>query len=202
MFTGLISDVGTIEAIDPRNDVRRIAIAAHYEAESIPMGASIACNGVCMSVVHKEEREGGCLFAVEAAPETLAVTTVSDWRAGDRINLERSLRIGDELGGHLVAAHVDGVAKVIAREDLGETTRLLFEAPPELARFIAPKGSVALNGTSLTVNKVEGNRFDCLLIPITLAETNWGDSRPGDRVNIEIDLMARYAARLVESRGL
>lgn len=200
MFTGLISDVGRVEAIEPRNDVRRISILSRYPADGIPMGASIACDGVCMSVVHKEPRGEGSLFAVEAAPETLSVTTVSEWRVGTLVNLERSLKIGDELGGHIVAAHADGVATVVSREDLGETTRLRFEAPPELARFIASKGSVALNGTSLTVNKVEGNVFDCLLIPITLAETNWANRRPGDRVNIEIDLMARYAARLIETK--
>lgn len=201
MFTGLISDVGRIEGIEPRNDVRRIFIASRYPADGIAMGASIACDGVCLSVVHREPRDEGSRFAIEAAPETLAVTTASGWQVGYRVNLERSLRIGDELGGHIVAGHADGIATIVSREDLGETTRLHFEAPPELARFIAPKGSVALNGTSLTVNGVAGNVFDCLLIPITLAETNWSDRKPGDRVNIEIDLMARYAARLIEAKG-
>ena len=196
MFTGIITDVGEVARIEPRNDVRRLTILTRYDTSSIDLGASIACSGVCLTVVGTDEGT----FDVEAAPETLAVTTVSGWGPGTRINLERALKIGDELGGHIVQGHADGVAKVISREDLGETTRFWFEAPEALARFIAPKGSVALDGTSLTVNEVEGARFSCLLIPHTLSHTAWGEVRPGNAVNIEIDMMARYAARLAEFR--
>ncbi|HSI39632.1 MAG TPA: riboflavin synthase [Xanthobacteraceae bacterium] len=196
MFTGIVTDIGKVVALEPRNDVRRITIATAYETAGIALGASIACSGVCLTVVATAPGS----FAVEAAPETLAVTTAAAWGVGTRLNLERALKIGDELGGHIVQGHVDGLATVIAREDLGETTRFTFEAPAALARFIAAKGSVALEGTSLTVNTVEGPRFTCLLIPHTLAETGWGDVHPGAKVNIEIDMMARYAARLAEFR--
>ncbi|QIB35882.1 riboflavin synthase [Ancylobacter pratisalsi] len=196
MFTGIVTDIGTIRTVVPRNDVRRLTIASVYDPSSIELGASIACAGVCLTVVST----GTDSFDVEAAPETLAVTTAGSWGEGHRVNLERALKIGDELGGHIVQGHVDGVATVVAREDLGETTRFTFEAPAELARFIAPKGSVTLDGTSLTVNEVDGARFTCLLIPHTLAHTSWGDVHPGGRVNIEVDMMARYAARLAEFR--
>lgn len=196
MFTGIITDVGTLVRIEPRNDVRRLTISTRYDTAGIELGASIACSGVCLTVV----ATGDGTFDVEAAPETLAVTTVSRWGEGTRINLERALKIGDELGGHIVQGHADGIAGVISREDLGETTRFWFEAPETLARFIAPKGSVALDGTSLTVNEVDGARFSCLLIPHTLSHTAWGEVRPGAAVNIEIDMMARYAARLAEFR--
>ncbi len=196
MFTGIISDIGTLRAVTPRNDVRRMTIATAYDTVGIELGASIACSGVCLTVVATQPDA----FDVEAAPETLAVTTVAGWAEGRRINLERALKIGDELGGHIVQGHVDGIAEVVAREDFGETTRFTFEAPSALAPFIAIKGSIALDGTSLTVNEVDGNRFTCLLIPHTLAHTTWGDVRAGDRVNIEVDMMARYAARLAEFR--
>lgn len=200
MFTGIVSDVGRVVAVERRNDVRRFAIESVYEAGSIPIGASIACGGVCLTVIAREPAGEGSRFDVEAAPETLALTTVADWDVGTPMNLERSLRLGDELGGHLVSGHVDGLALIVSRDDLGETTRFEFEAPPELARFIAQKGSVALDGTSLTVNTVDGNRFSCLLIPHTLQVTTWGARRAGDRVNLEIDTMARYVARLAEAR--
>ena len=202
MFTGIVSDVGRVVAVDRRNDVRRFTIDSAYEAESIPIGASIACGGVCLTVISREAAGRGSHFDVEAAPETLALTTVADWDVGTAMNLERSLKLGDELGGHLVSGHVDGEALILEREDLGETTRFEFEAPPELSRFIAQKGSVALDGTSLTVNTVEGNRFSCLLIPHTLQVTTWGARKVGDRVNLEIDTMARYVARLAEARPL
>lgn len=196
MFTGIITDVGEVARIEPRNDVRRLTILTRYDTSSIELGASIACCGVCLTVVSTSE----ATFDVEAAPETLAITTVSNWQPGTRINLERALKIGDELGGHIVQGHADGAASVISREDLGETTRFWFEAPDALARFIAPKGSIALDGASLTVNEVDGPRFSCLLIPHTLAHTAWGEVRPEAAVNIEIDMMARYAARLAEFR--
>jgi riboflavin synthase len=196
MFTGIITDVGTLRRVEPRNDVRRLTIASRYDTATIELGASIACSGVCLTVVALQPDA----FEVEAAPETLAVTTARDWAEGRRLNLERALKIGDELGGHVVQGHVDGVATVIAREDIGETTRFVFDAPVALAPFIAVKGSVTLDGTSLTVNEVDGTRFSCLLIPHTLAHTTWGDVHAGDHVNIEVDMMARYAARLAEFR--
>lgn len=203
MFTGIITDVGSVTRVDRRNDVRRITIDSAYDPSSIAIGASIACAGVCLTVVALEPKAegGGCLFDVEAAPETLALTRVGHWERGTRINLERSLRLGDELGGHMVSGHVDGLATIVAREDFGETARFVFEVPHALARFIAVKGSVALDGTSLTVNTVEGDCFSVLLIPHTLAETvtTWAARRVGDQVHLEIDQMARYVARLSEA---
>ncbi|MCB4770220.1 riboflavin synthase [Ancylobacter sp. Lp-2] len=196
MFTGIVTDIGEVVSVERRNDVRRLTVRTAYDTAGIDLGASIACAGVCLTVVATQPDS----FAVEAAPETLALTTVADWAEGERINLERALKIGDELGGHVVQGHVDGQAEVVAREDLGETTRFTFAAPRALAPFIATKGSVTLDGTSLTVNTVEGERFSCLLIPHTLAHTTWGAVQPGDRVNIEVDMMARYAARLAEFR--
>jgi riboflavin synthase len=198
MFTGIVTDVGRITKVVPRNDIRRITIESAYDPESIAIGASIACAGVCFTVVERYAANGGCRFAVEAAPETLAVTTVADWVEGTRLNLERSLRIGDELGGHMVSGHIDGVARVEEREDSVATVRLVFEAPAGVGRFIAAKGSVTLDGTSLTVNRVSGIHFECLLIPHTLAVTTWAERREGDKVNLEVDMMARYAARLRE----
>jgi riboflavin synthase len=197
MFTGIVSDIGRVVRVDARNDVRRIAIASSYAADGIPIGASITCNGICLTVVSREPDGAGSVFDVEAAPETLLLTNVRGWDVGSRINLERSLRAGDELGGHIVSGHVDGLARIVDREDLGETTRFTFEVPHALARFIAPKGSVALDGTSLTVNGVSGDRFDCLLIPHTLKVTIWGGRQVGDEVNLEVDTIARYVARLL-----
>ncbi|WP_428030082.1 riboflavin synthase [Ancylobacter sp.] len=196
MFTGIVTDIGTLRAVEPRHDVRRLTIATRYDTAGIELGASISCSGVCLTVVALQPDA----FEVEAGPETLRITTIADWTAGRRLNLERALKIGDELGGHIVQGHVDGTADIVAREDLGETTRYTFDAPPALAPFIAVKGSVALDGTSLTVNEVAGTRFSCLLIPHTLAHTTWDEARAGSRVNIEIDMMARYAARLAEFR--
>jgi riboflavin synthase len=202
MFTGIVSDVGSLVRVSVRNGVRRLSIACGYDAQSIDIGASIALNGVCMTVVSREA-DGGrrTIFDVEAGPETLAATNVGDWTIGTPINLERPLKLGDELGGHLVSGHVDGVATIARREDLGETARFTFDAPHELARFIASKGSVALDGTSLTVNAVDGDRFDCLIVPHTLRVTAWRVRQPGDRVNLEVDTIARYLARLAETRA-
>lgn len=200
MFTGIVSDVGEILAVTPRaQGLQRVKIGCSYPRASIIDGASIACNGVCMTVVAAGE-EDRTWFAVDAAAETLAITTVGDWRAGMRVNLERALRIGDELGGHIVAAHVDGIAEVIERQDLTDMARFKLRAPAALARFIASKGSVALDGVSLTVNEVNGDTFTVLIIPHTLTVTTVGSWQVGCRVNLEVDLMARYAARLIEAR--
>jgi riboflavin synthase len=197
MFTGIVTDVGTVAKIDDHNDVRRISIDSAYDPTTIDIGASIACAGVCLTVVSVLAAGRGAIFDVEAAPETLELTNAQAWQVGTRVNLERPLKVGDELGGHLVAGHVDGLASITRREDLGETTRFTFEAPHELSRFIAPKGSVSLDGTSLTVNGVIGDSFDCLLIPHTLKVTTWGERQVGDRVHLEVDTIARYVARLV-----
>jgi len=201
VFTGIVSDLGEVRSVHPRADnLHRITIACHYAREGIALGASIACNGVCMTVVDTGAEDGRTWFAVDAAAETLALTTVGRWKHGQRVNLERALKMGDELGGHLVSGHVDGLARVVAREDLTDMARLTFRAPHALARFIASKGSVALDGVSLTVNTVAADDFSVLIIPHTLAVTTFGSLRAGDDVNLEIDTMARYAARLMEAR--
>jgi riboflavin synthase len=201
MFTGIVTDVGTVASVLERETVRRLEIDSRYDPAGIAIGASIACSGVCLTVVAVEPRAGGARFAVDAAPETLALTTAADWRAGTRLNLERALRIGDELGGHIVSGHVDGLAEIVVREEVGEATRFDFRVPAHLSRFVAEKGSVCLDGTSLTVNTVAGDVFSVLLIPHTLAVTTWGERRVGDRINLEIDVMARYVARLAEAGG-
>lgn len=201
MFTGIVTDIGEVIEVAPRAaELRRLTIACHYDRATITNGASIACAGVCLTVVDSGEAGGRACFAVDAAPETLRVTTVGTWAKGQRINLERSLKIGDELGGHIVTGHIDGLAEVVAREDLPETARFTFRAPTHLSRFLAAKGSVALDGVSLTVNAVAGDEFTVLIIPHTLAVTTFGALAPNDHVNLEVDLMARYAARLIESR--
>jgi riboflavin synthase len=200
MFTGIVTDVGEVRSVKPRaSNLHRITIACAYPRAELIDGASIACSGVCMTVVGAGEEDGRAWFAVDAADETLRVTTVGRWRHGSRVNLERSLKLGDELGGHLVAGHVDGLASVIVRDDMTDMARFSLRAPPELARFIATKGSVALDGVSLTVNSVEGDTFLVLIIPHTLAMTTFGALRQGDDVNLEVDTMARYAARLMET---
>lgn len=203
MFTGLVGDVGLLLAVEARGDLRRLRIASHSAVDSLTLGASVAHNGVCMTLVDFGARDEDDGFAswheVDAAAETLAVTTAGGWAVGDRINLERSLRIGDELGGHLVSGHVDGVAKIVARRDFDGMAHFDIEAPKALSKFIAEKGSVALDGTSLTVNKVDKTRFTILLIPHTLEATNWGGRKAGESINLEVDTMARYAARLVEA---
>jgi riboflavin synthase len=199
MFTGLVTDVGEVVGVEQRNDVRRLRIACSYPASSIALGASIACSGPCLTVVDFGEQGERTWFDVDAAWETLDRTTVGTWALGRKINLERSLKIGDELGGHLVSGHVDGIASIVDREDLGTTSRFTIESPRPLARFIAEKGSVALDGTSLTVNTVEGSRFSVLLIPHSLEVTTWHDRQIGDQLNMEVDTMARYAARLAQT---
>jgi riboflavin synthase len=197
MFTGIVSGIGAVIAVTERNDVRRIAIACDYKLETIDLGASILLGGICMTVVAREEAGGKTVVEFEAGPETLTATNVRAWEVGRRINLERALKIGDELGGHMVSGHVDGLATIVGREDFAETTRFRFEVPAELARFIVPKGSVALDGTSLTVNQVEGAQFDCMLIPHTLKVTTWNERKVGEKVNLEVDQIARYVARLM-----
>jgi riboflavin synthase len=199
MFTGIVTDIGEVIHVRARADnLRRLKIACHYDRAGIADGASIACNGVCLTVVAAGVDDDRTWFSVDAAAETLAVTTAGSWQHGTRLNLERALKIGDELGGHIVAGHVDGIADLVGREDLAHMARLTFQAPPQLSRFIAPKGSVALDGVSLTVNEAEGDRFAVLIIPHTLNVTTFGALRAGDSVNLEVDLMARYAARLIE----
>ncbi|HEX4769161.1 MAG TPA: riboflavin synthase [Lichenihabitans sp.] len=200
MFTGLVSDVGEVLAAEVRGTTKRLRIACTYPVDSIAIGASIACGGPCLTAVEAGRAGNRTWFDVDAAAETLERTTVRDWAAGRRINLERSLKVGDELGGHIVSGHVDGIAVVVARTEIGETVRFDIEAPPELAGFIAEKGSVALDGTSLTVNSVAGAVFSVLIIPHTLAVTAWGSVAAGDRLNLEVDTMARYAARLLDWR--
>jgi riboflavin synthase len=199
MFTGIVTGIGEVIAVEARaDDLRRLKIACDYDRAGIADGASIACNGVCLTVVAAGIDGNHTWFAADAAAETLAVTTAKDWRHGTRLNLERPLKVGDELGGHIVAGHVDGIAELVTRDDLDNMARLTFRAPAAFARYIAPKGSVALDGVSLTVNEVEGDAFSVLIIPHTLAVTTFGALRAGDVVNLEVDLMARYAARLME----
>lgn len=195
MFTGIVSDIGEIRQVDQRGDLRA-RIGTRYDMAGVEIGASIACDGVCLTVVDK----GPDWFDVDASAETVSKTTMgcAGWGPGRRINLERALKVGDELGGHIVTGHVDGVAEVVAMVDEGDSTRVRFRAPSHLARFIASKGSVALNGTSLTVNEVEGNEFGVNFIPHTKEVTTWGQVAAGDPVNIEIDTLARYVARLNE----
>jgi riboflavin synthase len=200
MFTGIVTDVGAIASLRPLDEGVRLRIETAYDPASIAIGASISCAGVCLTVVNRPD--GGSnqrWFEVEAWEEALRLTTVRDWTEGTRINLERALKIGDELGGHIVSGHVDGMAAIVARKDEGEAVRFTLEAPRELAKFIAPKGSIALDGTSLTVNRVDHTRFDVLLIHHSLAVTTWSERQVGDRVNLEVDTMARYAARLAEA---
>jgi riboflavin synthase len=200
MFTGIITDVGEVLAVKPRaQNLHRLKIACRYERASIAEGASICCSGICLTVVGTGEEDGRTWFAADAAAETLAVTTAGRWKHGTRINLERALKMGDELGGHIVSGHVDGVAQLLAREDMMEMSRVLFQVPADLARFVTIKGSVALDGVSLTVNAVEHDRFSVLIIPHTLQVTTFATLKPGDAVNLEVDRMARYAARLLEA---
>ncbi len=198
MFTGLVSDVGEVIAVSGGENLRRLRIACGYAAKSIALGASIACSGPCLTAVEVGETAGRTWFDVEAAAETLARTTAGAWSKGTRVNLERSLKLGDELGGHIVTGHVDGIAEITGREDFSGTARFHIKAPDALAGFIAEKGCITLDGASLTVNSIEGAVFSVLIIPHTLAVTTWGAMRQGDYLNIEVDLMARYAARLAQ----
>jgi riboflavin synthase len=196
MFTGIVTDIGEVITLEQRGDLRA-RIATGYDVDGIDIGASIACNGVCLTVIALGTAPRNW-FDVEISAETVGATNVGDWALGKRLNLERALKVGDELGGHIVSGHVDGVAEVISMHDEGDSTRVTFRAPAALAKFIAPKGSVALNGTSLTVNEVSGADFGINIIPHTKTATTWGDARVGDVINIEIDTMARYVARLQE----
>jgi riboflavin synthase len=200
LFTGIISDIGeVVEVSEQAAGLRRLTIACGYDPDGIDIGASIACSGPCLTVVARGRHGSRGWFAVDAAVETLQVTTAGAWRPGTRLNLERSLRLGDELGGHLVSGHVDGVAELTAREDLADMARLSLRVPGDLARFIAPKGSIALDGVSLTINEVKGDTFSVLIIPHTLNVTTFGELRVGARLNLEVDRMARYAARLLQA---
>jgi riboflavin synthase len=192
MFTGIITDIGKVTDIEGTGE-RRLHIGTAYDPATIPIGASICCSGVCLTVIER----GPGWFAALASAETLARTTLESWRIGTRVNLERALRMGDELGGHIVSGHTDGVARLISANGENDSLRLVFEAPAELARLVAPKGSVTLDGVSLTVNEVDGARFGVNIIPFTAEHTTLGALKPGDSVNMEIDMLARYVARLM-----
>ncbi|MCR9107782.1 riboflavin synthase [Marivita sp. XM-24bin2] len=196
MFTGIVTDIGEIRSLEHRGDLRA-RIGTAYDTQNIDIGASIACSGVCLTVVEL----GPDWFDVEISAETLDKTNIGQWVEGQKINLERALKVGDELGGHIVSGHVDGLAEIVEMRPEGDSVRYTFEAPRALARFIAPKGSVALDGTSLTVNEVDETRFGVNIIPHTQEVTTWGASKVGDRVNLEIDTLARYVARLAEMQG-
>ena len=200
MFTGIVSDLGEVIDVEEKAEgLRRVSIACTYDPDTIDIGASIACSGICLTVVARGRTGNRPSFAVDAAAETLRMTTAGTWRRGTPLNLERALRLGDELGGHLVSGHVDGIAELIARDDFVDMAGLSLRAPSELARFIAAKGSVALDGVSLTVNAVNGDTFSVLIIPHTLKVTMLGGLGVGARLNLEVDQMARYAARLLEA---
>jgi riboflavin synthase len=194
LFTGLITDIGRLRSRERLKTGARIEIKTAYAMTEVAIGASIACSGVCLTVVDK----GADWFAVDVSVETLNMTTLDEWQPGRHINLERSLRLGDELGGHVVSGHIDGVAEVTARTPDGEATRFTIRPPEALARYIAPKGSVTLDGVSLTVNEVGGTDFGVCIIPHTAEVTTFGEIKPGARVNLEIDMLARYVARLLE----
>lgn len=195
MFTGIVTDVGRVASV-AAGGVVRFEIETSWDVDAIDIGASIACAGPCLTVISR----GNGRFAVEASNETLAKTTLGRWKTGSRINLERALRFGDELGGHLVSGHVDGVGTLASRHADGDSERMRFTAPAELLRFIAPKGSITIDGVSLTVNEVEDGQFGVNLIPLTLRATTLGDLNPGDPVNLEVDLLARYVDRLLPPR--
>ncbi len=207
MFTGIVTDIGTVERLEDRGDLR-VRIRSGYAPEGIALGASISCDGICLTVVDRgpaDGPDGGAWFDVDLSAETLARTNVrrnrTAWAPGTRVNLERALRLGDELGGHIVSGHVDGLAEIVSLRPEGDSTRYVFRAPEALARYIAPKGSIALNGTSLTVNEVDGADFGVNIIPHTRTHTTWGTAAAGDLVNLEIDTLARYVARLNEFAG-
>ena len=195
MFTGIVTDLGEILELEQKGDLRA-RIKTNYDTAGITFGASIACDGICLTAVDF----GDDWFDVEISSETVSKTIIGAgiWKVGHTINLERSLKVGDELGGHIVSGHIDGIAKVTSINDEGDSTRFVFEAPSELARYIAPKGSVALNGTSLTVNEVDSNTFGVNLVPHTKKVTSWGKTQVNDPINLEIDTLARYVARLAE----
>ena len=196
MFTGIVTDIGEIVSVDPggKEGDRRFVIATKHDMTPIAIGASIACSGCCLTVIEKSAGR----FAVEVSAESLDKTHLGDWTVGSRLNLELSLKLGDELGGHLVYGHVDGVGKIVSSTPEGGSVRFVFEAPPEVARFVAAKGSIAIDGISLTVNEVDGNRFGVNVISHTQSVTTLGQARVGQRVNLEVDMLARYVARLLE----
>jgi len=196
MFTGIVTDVGTVRQVEKRGDTH-IVIATNYDVRDIDIGASVACSGICLTVADKGAN-GGQWFAVTASAETVSKTTIGAWKKGHQLNLERPLKLGDELGGHIVVGHVDGLAEIVGVKHEGESRRMIFSAPKDLMRFIAPKGSIALDGVSLTVNEVERGRFGVNLIPHTLKVTTFGGAKKGAKVNLEVDLMARYVARLAK----
>ncbi|WP_425065737.1 riboflavin synthase [Reyranella sp.] len=196
MFTGIVTDIGEIVSVDPGGKAgdRRFVIATKHDMTPIAIGASIACSGCCLTVIEKSAGR----FAVEVSAESLDKTHLGDWTVGSRLNLELSLKLGDELGGHLVYGHVDGVGKIVSLTPEGGSVRFVFEAPPEVARFVAAKGSIAIDGISLTVNEVDDNRFGVNVISHTQSVTTLGQARVGQRVNLEVDMLARYVARLLE----
>jgi riboflavin synthase len=197
MFTGIVTDIGTVEA----RYGNRLKIACRYDPKAIEEGASVACDGCCLTVTRLDDgKDGSVVFEVDVSNETASRTTLGAWAEGSRVNLERPLALGDELGGHLVTGHIDGVARIVDRKVDGDSVRFVLETPLDLAHFIAAKGSVALNGVSLTVNEVDGRRFGVNIIPYTLTHTTWGGLEPGDLVNLEIDLLARYVERLASGR--
>lgn len=201
MFTGIVTDIGEVTGVTARaNTLSRIEIACGFDPASIALGASISCSGICLTVVEVAGTNGRCVFAVDVAAETLRLTNAGGWQPGTKLNLERSLKAGDELGGHIVSGHVDGLAEVLSREDYTEQARFVLRAPTSIARFIATKGSVALDGVSLTVNDVSGDDFSVHIIPHTLGVTTFGTVKAGDALNLEIDVMARYAARLMQAQ--
>ena len=193
MFTGIVTDVGVVRGIAKDGDTR-FKIQTCYDMATVDIGASIACSGVCLTVIET----GGDWFVAQASGETLSKTTLAGWTVGARMNLERALKVGDELGGHIVSGHVDGVGEVVSVRDEGESKRFVFRVPATLKNFMAPKGSVAVDGVSLTVNEVAGDTFGVNIIPHTQQMTLFGDYRPGTKVNLEIDMLARYVARLLE----
>jgi riboflavin synthase len=197
MFTGIITDVGSVELVSRRGDTT-FKIRTRHDPSQIPIGASIACSGACLTVIGKGGEAGDAWFTVEVSAETISKTTLGTWDIGTRVNLEKSLRVGDEIGGHIVSGHVDGVGEIVSITPEGDSLRFRIRAPKALAKFIAPKGSVAIDGTSLTVNEVDGAQFGVNIIPHTAKETTWGSMRVGQGVNIEIDMLARYLARLKE----
>jgi len=200
MFSGVVTGLGEILEVDERSDgLRRLVIGCSGDPESIAVGGSMACSGICLTVVERGARGNRPFFAVDAAAETLRLTTAGQWRRGTRINLERSLRLGDEIGGHMVSGHIDGIAELVTRDDFLDSSGFTLRVPRALARFIAVKGSVALDGVSLTVNTVEGDLFSVLIIPHTLQVTTFGGLGPGARLNLEVDQLARYVARLMET---
>lgn len=201
MFTGIVSDIGEVLGAEQRASGKAFRIATVYDAETISLGASISCAGCCLTVTsvgRTESNDRPFYFEVDVSTESLDKTTANSWQPGTALNLERALKMGDELGGHMVSGHIDGVATIISRTDDADMSVFWFEIPDALQKFVAPKGSVALDGTSLTVNDVDGNRFSVMIIPHTQAVTTWGRAKTGDTVNFEVDLMARYVARLSE----